>query len=49
MSTYETMPFHLETERLILRPWAESDAAEFSDLLAERGKGKPRSSASGRP
>ncbi|MEU0311947.1 GNAT family N-acetyltransferase [Streptomyces cyaneofuscatus] len=37
MSTYETMAFHLETERLILRPWAESDAAEFSALLSERG------------
>ncbi|MGR4880400.1 GNAT family N-acetyltransferase [Streptomyces sp. LARHCF249] len=41
MSTYETMSFHLETERLILRPWAESDAVEFSALLAERGKGTP--------
>ncbi|MFG3138094.1 GNAT family N-acetyltransferase [Streptomyces sp. NPDC048211] len=41
MSTYETMAFHLETERLILRPWAESDAVEFSALLAERGKGTP--------
>ncbi|MFE6932019.1 GNAT family N-acetyltransferase [Streptomyces sp. NPDC057699] len=41
MSTYGTMPFHLETERLILRPWAESDAAEFCELLAERGDGKP--------
>ncbi|MFD0354240.1 GNAT family N-acetyltransferase [Streptomyces sp. NPDC127110] len=41
MSTYETMPFHLETERLILRPWAEADAAEFCALLAERGKGTP--------
>ncbi|MCX5235232.1 GNAT family N-acetyltransferase [Streptomyces prunicolor] len=40
-STYETMPFHLETERLILRPWAESDAAEFCALLAERGKETP--------
>ncbi|MEU1348885.1 GNAT family N-acetyltransferase [Streptomyces sp. NPDC005776] len=39
MSSYETMPFHLETERLILRPWAESDAAEFRDLLTERGNG----------
>ncbi|MFF1409491.1 GNAT family N-acetyltransferase [Streptomyces sp. NPDC058289] len=39
MTTYETMSFHLETERLILRPWAESDAAAFCDLLAERGKG----------
>ncbi|MFI1221060.1 MULTISPECIES: GNAT family N-acetyltransferase [unclassified Streptomyces] len=38
MSTYETMPFHLETERLTLRPWAASDAARFRDLLAERGK-----------
>ncbi len=41
MATYESMAFHLETERLILRPWAESDAEEFSELLAERGKGKP--------
>ncbi|MBQ0984084.1 GNAT family N-acetyltransferase [Streptomyces sp. F63] len=41
MSAYKTMSFHLETERLILRPWAESDAAEFCALLAERGKGTP--------
>ncbi|WP_406864680.1 GNAT family N-acetyltransferase [Streptomyces sp. HUAS MG47] len=41
MATYEAMSFHLETERLILRPWAESDAAEFSALLSERGKGTP--------
>ncbi|MFJ2211774.1 GNAT family N-acetyltransferase [Streptomyces sp. NPDC101062] len=41
MPTYETMSFHLETERLTLRPWAESDAAEFSALLAERGNGTP--------
>ncbi|MFC8595175.1 GNAT family N-acetyltransferase [Streptomyces atroolivaceus] len=41
MSTYETMPFHLETERLLLRPWADSDAADFSALLSERGKGTP--------
>ncbi|WP_318196481.1 GNAT family N-acetyltransferase [Streptomyces sp. MCL20-2] len=40
-TTYATMPFHLETERLILRPWVESDAAAFCDLLAERGDGKP--------
>ncbi|MFE8911176.1 MULTISPECIES: GNAT family N-acetyltransferase [Streptomyces] len=40
-TTYATMPFHLETERLILRPWAQSDAAAFCDLLAERGNGKP--------
>ncbi|WP_326778058.1 GNAT family N-acetyltransferase [Streptomyces sp. NBC_01445] len=41
MSTYETMSFHLETERLILRPWAESDAAELCALISERGKGAP--------
>ncbi|WLQ32018.1 GNAT family N-acetyltransferase [Streptomyces castrisilvae] len=41
MPTYETMPFHLRTERLILRPWAETDAEEFSALLSERGKGTP--------
>ncbi|MEU7110573.1 GNAT family N-acetyltransferase [Streptomyces sp. NPDC046182] len=41
MPTYETMSFHLETERLILRPWAESDAAQFRALLSERGKETP--------
>ncbi|MFB7911596.1 GNAT family N-acetyltransferase [Kitasatospora sp. NPDC056076] len=41
MSTYETISFHLETERLILRPWAESDTAEFRALLSERGKWTP--------
>ncbi|MFD9637820.1 GNAT family N-acetyltransferase, partial [Streptomyces violascens] len=41
MTTYGTMSFHLETERLLLRPWAESDAAEFCALLSERGKGTP--------
>ncbi|WP_282694796.1 GNAT family N-acetyltransferase [Streptomyces sp. CC208A] len=41
MTTYQTMSFHLETERLILRPWAESDAPAFCALLAERGKGTP--------
>ncbi|WP_190134199.1 GNAT family N-acetyltransferase [Streptomyces longispororuber] len=41
MTTYRTMPFHLETARLALRPWAESDAADFCALLAERGKGTP--------
>ncbi|MEU3962702.1 GNAT family N-acetyltransferase [Streptomyces buecherae] len=39
MTTYETMPFHLETERLILRPWDESDAAELRALHSERGTG----------
>ncbi|MEU7298139.1 GNAT family N-acetyltransferase [Streptomyces exfoliatus] len=41
MSTYEAMASHLETDRLILRPWADSDAAEFCALLSERGKGTP--------
>ncbi|MCY0935659.1 GNAT family N-acetyltransferase [Streptomyces sp. H34-S4] len=41
MAMYETMSFHLETERLVLRPWAVSDAAEFCALLSERGKGTP--------
>lgn len=39
MNTYGTMSFHLETERLILRPWAVSDAAELRTLRAERGEG----------
>ncbi|MFI6894977.1 GNAT family N-acetyltransferase [Streptomyces sp. NPDC050256] len=39
MTTYETMSFHLETERLILRPWADADAAELRALRAERGEG----------
>ncbi|WP_338674804.1 GNAT family N-acetyltransferase [Streptomyces sp. SCSIO 30461] len=41
MTAYKTMPFHLETDRLILRPWADSDAEEFCALLSERGKGTP--------
>ncbi|MDA5279161.1 GNAT family N-acetyltransferase [Streptomyces sp. Isolate_45] len=41
MTTYGTMAYHLETERLILRPWAESDADDFCALLSERGKGTP--------
>lgn len=41
MPTYTTMPFHLETERLVLRPWAESDAGDLCALLAERGSGTP--------
>ncbi|MDQ0988293.1 GNAT family N-acetyltransferase [Streptomyces sp. V2I9] len=40
-TTYKPMPFHLETERLVLRPWAGSDAPEFCALLSERGKGTP--------
>src|SRR4051794_580687 len=41
MGTYGTMSFHLETERLTMRPWAESDADELRLLHAERGRGTP--------
>jgi RimJ/RimL family protein N-acetyltransferase len=41
MGTYRTMSFHLETERLVLRPWAESDGHELRLLHAERGTGTP--------
>ncbi|MBC9715376.1 GNAT family N-acetyltransferase [Streptomyces sp. TRM66268-LWL] len=40
MTTYATMPYHLETERLILRPWQESDAEELRDLVGERPNAK---------
>ncbi|MEV0008493.1 GNAT family N-acetyltransferase [Streptomyces sp. NPDC047973] len=42
MSNYRRMSFHLETERLTLRPWAESDAVEVNALMAEREDGKAR-------
>lgn len=35
------MPLHLETARLTLRPWAESDADDHRALAAERGNGVP--------
>jgi RimJ/RimL family protein N-acetyltransferase len=35
------MPFHLSTQRLRLRPWAESDVDEYRALVAERGNGVP--------
>lgn len=41
MSTYELMAAHLETERLTLRPWADTDAEELRALFAERGEGTP--------
>lgn len=41
MTPYETMAFHLETERLVLRPWAESDTDDLRALHAERGDGTP--------
>ncbi|MCD0446816.1 GNAT family N-acetyltransferase [Glycomyces sp. A-F 0318] len=41
-SSYAPMSFHLETERLILRPWAASDADGLYALHTERG-GDPAS------
>jgi RimJ/RimL family protein N-acetyltransferase len=41
MTSYEPMALHLETERLRLQPWAESDADEFRALQSERGNGTP--------
>jgi len=38
---YRRMADHLETERLILRPWALTDAEDLSALHAERGDGTP--------
>lgn len=35
------MTVHLSTERLRLRPWAESDVDEFRALVTERGDGVP--------
>jgi RimJ/RimL family protein N-acetyltransferase len=35
------MASYLSTERLRLRPWAESDTDEFRALIAERGNGVP--------
>jgi hypothetical protein len=41
MSTYEPMSFHLETERLVPQPWAESDTAKLRALHSEHGSGTP--------
>lgn len=41
MPSFEPMSFHLQTERLILRPWADADADELRALHAERGGGTP--------
>ena len=38
---YQPMAFHLTTERLRLRPWAESDIDEYRALVTERGDGMP--------
>jgi len=36
MSSYKPMPLHLETARLQLRPWDESDAEDLCALYSER-------------
>jgi RimJ/RimL family protein N-acetyltransferase len=41
MPAHQPMTFHLETERLTLRLWVESDADDYRELVAERGDGKP--------
>jgi hypothetical protein len=41
MAGYAPMAFHLETERLSMRPWAISDAGELSALWSERASGTP--------
>ncbi len=39
MPTYPPMEYHLETERLRLRPWQPDDAEPLQALHAERGEG----------
>jgi RimJ/RimL family protein N-acetyltransferase len=41
MAAYKPMQCHLQTERLRLQPWAESDADELRVLHSERGNGTP--------
>ena len=41
MSSYAPMSLHLETARLTLEPWLESDAERLRALHAERGNGTP--------
>lgn len=41
MGDYQPMASYLSTERLRLRPWAESDVDEFRGLVTERGNGVP--------
>jgi RimJ/RimL family protein N-acetyltransferase len=41
MPAHQPMSFRLETERLTLRPWAESDVDDYRALAAERGGGMP--------
>ncbi|MEV4639787.1 GNAT family N-acetyltransferase [Actinoplanes sp. NPDC049548] len=41
MACYQRMTFHLDTERLIMRPWDVNDAESLRALHAERGDGTP--------
>jgi RimJ/RimL family protein N-acetyltransferase len=41
MSGYQPMALHLETPRLRLQPWTESDAEDLCALHGERGTGTP--------
>jgi RimJ/RimL family protein N-acetyltransferase len=41
MGEYQPMAFNLSTERLRLRPWAESDVDEYRALVSERGNDVP--------
>jgi RimJ/RimL family protein N-acetyltransferase len=41
MADYQPMAFNLSTERLLLRPWAETDVDEYRALATERGNGVP--------
>lgn len=41
MSTYAPMELHLQTDRLVMRPWSANDAARLRELHAERGSGMP--------
>jgi RimJ/RimL family protein N-acetyltransferase len=41
MAHYQPMAFNLSTERLRLRPWADTDVDEYRALVTERGSGVP--------
>lgn len=39
LAPYQPMPMNLETERLTMRPWAETDTDDYCALFAERDDG----------
>ena len=41
IADYRPMAFNLSTERLRLRPWAETDVDEYRALVTDRGNGAP--------